>query len=494
MDTAENPSPDCAPGAAAEAECAATGDSDLTPGFNLLSWRPIRALVCWSLFPYLFQAILLIAFVFLAVFSWRQFAPPGVKDKLFAKLNLVQLLIWGLWWPAMVWTAVLFGRLWCAVCPLELVSNFCERWGRAAGIRQAKLARWLQAGTAIFLAYAAIQLLVAGVHLHRVPAYTSIFLWTLLGVAVLTGLLIKDRAFCRGFCPVGLLLGTYGRGSMLVVRRVKGSTCAGCTTAGCVRPENRTRLDARSCPSLLNPAKLNSNSDCLVCGQCIKACEPNNMGLFLRAPFHRSDARQSLASWPVVLFVMLVSGFVVYELFSEWKTAQAVYLWVPEHVATLLQPVLSLGWIKGIWALFVVPAALWSIVGGLAVVAGGAAGLAEAWRRLALPMVVLIAAGHMAKGLAKFVSWAGFLPLAVSDPSGVSTSLAITSKSLDQPSSLLPMTVVSLVAVGLILLGTLFALREARLAQPDRYRSFYAPLLLVAALFLLLVFGWGFLS
>ena len=35
--------------------------------------------------------------------------------------------------------------------------------------------------------YAVIQMLVAGIHLHRVPAYTSMFLWGLLGTAAVVG-------------------------------------------------------------------------------------------------------------------------------------------------------------------------------------------------------------------------------------------------------------------------------------------------------------------
>ena len=121
--------------------------------------------------------------------------PPGLDRN----------LIWGLWWPAMVWAAVLLGRAWCTVCPLELVANVGERASRSLGIKQLVLGKWLRAGFLIVALYALIQMLVAGVHLHRVPAYTSIFLWSLLASALIVGLVFKDRAFCRGFCPVGLL-------------------------------------------------------------------------------------------------------------------------------------------------------------------------------------------------------------------------------------------------------------------------------------------------
>ena len=180
--------------------------------------RPVARSIRWAGFPYAFQAALLAVFVGLAMMSWRVTAPAGVSDKLFAKSNLTQLFVWGLGWPAMVWIAVLLGRAWCAICPLELVANLGERAGRRLGVRQGKLGRRLRSGALIVVLYALLQMLVAGVYLHRVPAYTSVFLWSTLVGAGLVGLLFRDRAFCRGFCPVGTLLNAYGRGGMLVIR------------------------------------------------------------------------------------------------------------------------------------------------------------------------------------------------------------------------------------------------------------------------------------
>lgn len=457
--------------------------------------RWIRAFVLSPLFPYVLQAMALVAFVGLAVFGWGRFSPEGVASKLYAKVNLVNLLIWGLWWPVMVWVAVLFGRLWCAVCPLELVANLAERLGRVLGIGQRKVGRWLQSGIVILGFYALIQMLVVTVHLHRVPAYTSLFLWAMLTVAAVVGFVYKDRAFCRAFCPVGLLLGTYGRGSMLVVRPVSQQSCDNCTGKDCVAPAHRTRYDRRSCPSLLNPAKLHSDSsDCLVCGQCIKTCAPVNMGVLLRPPFHVSDARQAMASWPVTLFVMLVSGFVGYELCSEWGAAKGVFLWVPTLVCSQLGLEESNGWIKGLWMLLVFPSLLWTLLGLPVLLLGGARNLLEAWRRLALPLAVVIAAGHMAKGLAKISSWGSYLPHVLEEPSGVKNALALTTGALDKPAALLPMPLVSLVGVALVLTMGWFALRESRLADPQTHRARILSIVSITSIATMLTFGWGFLS
>jgi len=343
----------------------------------------------------------------------------------------------------------------------------------------------------ILLLYALIQMLVAGVHLHRVPAYTSFFLIGLLSAAAVVGFVFRDRAFCRGFCPVGQLLGTYGRGGMLAIRHESSVRCADCAGHHCALDCNRTRWQGRSCPSLLSPAKLDSNRDCLICGQCLKACEPDNMQLLLRRPFHPADAREELVAWPLLLFIMMVSGFVAYELCTEWAAAKAVFLWMPRQVGPAFGLASDSGWVKGIWTLFVFPALLWSALGAMILVSGAAKTLSEAWRRLALPLVVVIAAGHMAKGVAKFMSWGGYLPGALRDPLGAETVLKLSDGSTQLPAVLLAMPWVSAVSVALIAVATFFALREARLANPARAGRLAMPILAVAVCFGLIALGWG---
>lgn len=459
-------------------------------GVDLRKAPGVRAIMLWRGFPYVLQAAMLAVFVGLIWLGWGSRPPTGSNAKLFAKSHLVTLLIWGLWWPAMVWIAVLLGRAWCMACPLELVSNGCERIGRRIGLPQQHVRKWLASGIVILALYAAIQLLVAGAQLHRTPHYTAIFLLTLLIGAAIAGLLLKDRAFCRAFCPVGLLLGTYGRGGMLAVRSRSAATCAGCTGRDCLLACNRGKLDGRSCPSLLSPPKLDTNRDCLVCGQCIKACRPDNMTLLLRRPFSVADAREPLASWPVTLFVMLVSGFVTSELCAEWPSAQHAFHAVPAWLNSLHNAPTLKGYVSGLWALALFPTILWSVlVLGVRLI-GRSDPVGEILRRLALPMAVILSAGHMAKGLAKFTSWAGFVPLAMRDPSGSSTLTALGTKTIASPASLLPVTAVSAIGALLVLVGLVFALRELTLRTGSQRADRFA-LATVAALFLPIILGWS---
>lgn len=489
-------------GAAGVTGCAGPGSEGRPPrgtsratatgqaGVDLLRYGPLRAVLRWGGFPYVCQALLLALFVMLAVLGWGWHAPEGVPAKLYAKNHVTNLAVWGLWWPSMIWLAVLFGRVWCAVCPLELVSNVTERLGRRRGVRQRVLGRWLRGGALTVVLYLLLQLLVAGASLHRVPAYTSIFLWSVLALAAVVGLLWRDRAFCRGFCPVGVLLRTYGRGGCLAIRPTVPAACGGCESKGCVLAARRALPDARSCPSLLNPAKLDESTDCLLCGQCLKSCGPQNMGLFLRPLFAAHDARDALASWPVTVFVMLASGFVLSEICAEWPAAQALFQHLPEQAAATIGWEAGAGWIEGLWTLLVVPVVLWAALGGVTMVLGGARNLFDAWRRLALPVAVVVAAAHMSKGLAKVTSWIGHLPYALHQPDGVATSLAMAAKELARPAPVLPLSIASDLGLALMVVAAWFAVRELRLADGAGCRRRVPAAVLLAALYGAIICGW----
>jgi hypothetical protein len=446
-------------------------------GIDLLRARAVRAFVRWRGFPAVLQIPVLAVFLALAVLGWGELTPEGVPPKLFAKTNLVTLAIWGLWWPAIVWATVLLGRAWCVVCPLEWVSGRAEALGGVLGIRRRRLPGWMAKGSLVILLFALLQMLVPGVQIHRVPHTTSIFLWTSLAVAFAAGLFLRDRAFCRGFCPVALLLNAYGRGGMLAVRPAPGA--------------GRAAPDAKVCRSLLGPARLDTNRYCILCGDCIKADASGAMQWRLRVPFAADDVREPVASWPLTLFVMTVSGFVTYELCGVWKAADAVFAWVPQRVAGALGAGAAAGWIRGLWTIVVVPALLWLAVGALARAVGVGRGLADAWRRLALPMAVVVAAGHMAKGLEKVQSWAGFLPHAWAEPGGVQTALAMNAKTMAQPAAWMSPQALSGVSLTLIILASGLALREARRADPSTGRRLAAPILLLGGFYVFLVFGWG---
>ncbi len=461
----------------ASAEAAITGiPADVDPhaaqemrgrsdGIDLLEIRGLGALIRWVGFPYVIQAALLGVFVLFLIQAWGVFAPAEVDERVFSRTFLITLVIWGVWWPAMVWGAVLLGRVWCMVCPLELLSNFVERIARRLGIGQRALPRWVEAGTVIVLLYATTHLLVIVFHIHRVPAYTAGLLLGLILLVVVTSLAFRHRAYCRGFCPVGLLLGIYGRGGIFAVRPASQSVCRGCAGAECRAAGNRDRLDARSCPSLLNPAMLDSNLDCLLCAQCIKACPPGNMRLLLRRPFSAADARTFRASLALTFFVMIDSGFVISEWAEASEFAEQVFLAAPTWVAGRLGWLAGVDWLAAAWTLVGFPLLVWCGLAGVMWLLGMRDSLVGLWRRLALPAAVVVSSLHMGRALAESISWSRFLPGALRDPGGVDTAIALGNGARAMPGALVDPLILNGIGLALLAAAVIIARREHRLAS-----------------------------
>jgi hypothetical protein len=137
---------------------------------------------------------------------------------------------------------------------------------------------------------------------------------------------------------------------------------------------------------------------------------------------------------------------------------------------------------------------MWLILSVVLRLAGEKGTWPELWRRLALPVALLVAAGHLSKGLAKLVTWIPFLPGAWRDPAGVETARALTQKTMPSPPALISISTVSWIALILVVAAFGVALREYRRAQRDESGASRGawPLGVLAAFFAALVFGWRF--
>jgi hypothetical protein len=152
------------------------------------------------------------------------------------------------------------------------------------------------------------------------------------------------------------------------------------------------------------------------------------------------------------------------------------------------------GFLNWLWALILVPLAVWTLFGAIGRIAGYPASISGQWRRMALPVAVIVSAGHMTKGLAKFVSWAGFLPSALRHPDGLASAAAISANTTAPPQALLSPPSVAVIGIVLIVAGVFASIREARLADPESQTApvRFMPGVAVAAVFLAIVCGSGF--
>jgi hypothetical protein len=111
------------------------------------------------------------------------------------------------------------------------------------------------------------------------PRLTGAILTLLLVAAIGVSLLYERRVWCRYLCPLGALSGLYAMAAPLALRP-RPTTCRYCTAKDCYAGDGRTV----GCPLLEFPGGLDSNRNCNLCAQCVKACPAGAMELRLRWP------------------------------------------------------------------------------------------------------------------------------------------------------------------------------------------------------------------
>ncbi len=458
---------------------------------DLIAPRPIRAVVLSPWFPVGLQVGMLVV-LGLLTFNGLGLGPGMSAAELmtYRKTNLTTLVVWGMWWPGMIAVTLAFGRAWCTICPLELVNRVGDVIARKVGWPRATLGKLLRAGWMVVAMYLALQLLVAGVSLHRVPHYTAILLLVLLGGALLTGMAFRQpRSFCQAFCPAGALLSVYSRYTPLQLEARDPDVCESCPTKDCIRDENRYRFDKRSCPSLLRPFHRDASDGCVLCLQCAKVCPYNNMGVGLVSP----DApvrRKTLLKPYEAAFVMVALGFVAHEVIGEVKWLDSLFHFVPEQLAALV-PRAPFSWFEALWFLVFFPLVVWAAIAGLGYLAGHRAG----WRSLLLGAATgaapVVAIAHLAKAVAKVSSWGGFVPLSLRDPQGIDTFGRLAEGSLSAPTALFGLSVLGWVMLALLLVIACRALRWSRQVPAESTRAAQVGLACVTVLFTSILTVWA---
>ena len=256
------------------------------------------------------------AVVFLALVAIPVFFPfPADDDTAFTNIQLLaRFFIWGLWFPLMFLSVVLFGRLWCGVlCPQGALSEFMSRRGLNRPIP--RWMRWKGLPIASFVIVTIFGQLV-GVRDYSLAALEV--LGGMMLLAALTGFIYtKDRrAWCRHLCPAGPLLGVFSRLGAVGIDKNGG---AGTSAA---------------CPTFINTQTKASSSNCIACMRCVNPGSESTLKLKLRRPGREIEeiGKREPEIWEV-LFLFGATGLALGAF--HWQ-ANPIYIAFKQGIGNIL--------------------------------------------------------------------------------------------------------------------------------------------------------------
>jgi len=262
---------------------------------------------------------------YFALVAYPAFRPlPPEQAHVYDNLTLfAQFVFWGIWWPFVMVSMMLMGRVWCGVfCPEGALTEFASRHGLGRAIP-----KWMRWGGWPFVAFAMTTVFGQLVSVYEYPKATLLVLGGSTVMAVGVGLVYGrgKRVWCRYLCPAN--------GVFALLARLAPIHFRSDADAWRRAPRHRPAVD---CAPLVDVRHLASASACHACGRC--SGHRDAVRLETRSPNHEvMSLKASQASrWEVMTLVYGVLGIAVGAFQwsgSPWFVAvkQAVAGWLVGH-------------------------------------------------------------------------------------------------------------------------------------------------------------------
>ena len=286
--------------------------------FDLWRWKP--QLRGWMRAPKLWDGLLfgLVSWLFVVVnlVLWL-----GPQDR---AANPMLNLFWAWWWPLILLSYPLVGRLWCAICPFMVWGQIAQKltpW-RKKSWPHGDVDRWgapvLAAGFAVILLWEEVW------NLENTAWLSSCLLLLITAGAVVGSLLFEKRFWCRYLCPVGGMNGLFAKLSILELRAESGTCSGSCSSYACFKggAADGEGLETNGCPLGSHPAHLSDNRNCVLCMSCVQACPNRSPQLRLRPPAADLQPNMHTPSSERGLILVLAGGICLH----HW---QRLLGWLP---------------------------------------------------------------------------------------------------------------------------------------------------------------------
>lgn len=321
-----------------------------------------------------------------------------------------QFVFWGIWWPFVLLSMVLFGRIWCGVlCPEGALTE----WAAQKGLGR-PIPRWMRWGGWPFVAFVLTTVYGQMVSVYQYPQAALLVLGGSTVAAVAVGWVYTKgkRAWCRHLCPVNGVFALLAKLAPMAYRVDEARWAASA---------HRTH-SAVNCAPLQPLRHMQGGSGCHMCGRC--SDHRDAIQLQARSPADEvlRVAAKEADGWQTALIVFGLLGVAIgafHWTVSPWFVAlkQGAAEWLIEH--DILWPLDTdipwwllthypqyndvFSWLDGASLLAYVALTALAMGGGLLLCLAAAVALAGGWRRQRLH--------HLAQSLIPLAGCGVFLGL-----------------------------------------------------------------------------------
>ena len=244
--------------------------------------------------------------------------------------NIATVLTWNIWWTGLIVSVFFLGSAWCAICPWDALATWLVRrrlWRRAIPNNSLNLTvpRPFRSVWPALMMLIALTWLELGVGITIDPYATAVLALLMLVLATVSLAIYENKAFCRYLCPVGRTVGVYSQLAPVELRPVDNDICANCSSLECYHGNE----EIEPCPTRLVMGRLQQNTYCVSCGNCVQSCPHNNIAWRLRPQSHEAiqTARPHQDEAWFMLCLLALTGFhglTMMPFFESWVRTIAV--------------------------------------------------------------------------------------------------------------------------------------------------------------------------
>lgn len=284
---------------------------------ELTRWSPLARAMKSRWFQPAIQLPVVIGFVAVIVIGLIGSQEPG--------RNLAPVLTWNIWWIGLIFMVLLFGNLWCQMCPWTAIPDWFMRRGLTPVRKIASLNRkyprfklWMWPAIVLFAFVTWLEIIFDAANR---PWLTSVFGIVMVALSWLLLVVYERKAMCRYVCFVGRVSGQYAMMGMLELRRRDPEVCKACKTKDCYHGNER----GYPCPTWEFMGAMNENEYCTLCTECVKTCPHDNIGLNLRSSgadvLNPHSSRIDEAYMALLIFIVSAfHGAAMIPLWMEWES------------------------------------------------------------------------------------------------------------------------------------------------------------------------------